>query len=866
MKVHVSLDNQSMSGKPNRTMYGAMRRRIAERWMEIEVEELAELVGNQGYAMIPAKLVGGISQENCQAMELFTLDFDKGVSFKKIDERCKEFGLPILFAYHTFSSTPENERFRVVFALDDIIHDAFSIKVVMVMFHRIFRGCDSQCKNLDRVFLGGKDLICTNPEARIAFLHLLHIFYGELDKGGHFKGNIRQFCIENKIGMTNGRAKIYPIGMEAQNCEKSDLTIIHIIVESQKSRFVVIEDNKIVHQSNTRRNYKKRRLDFKNGTACNLLAEFYQGRELSHGEKFGLFTNLMHIVEGQDFFLNVLKENEPDSYKKWNKDKKYMKGYHPQRCSSDFCPYYDSCDNAGTIVETLAMERRVYVEEEIYHPESEATAQMERNLEEALSSSKEGLHLIKAQTALGKTTAYINLIMKHPEKNFLVAVPTNILKRQVFKDIEIRTGEKVFMTASVSDTLIPTEIREKVKEYHQNGLHNHTKQIVKEYLNEIKDNPDMTAVVKECEKILGGVELIEDERVVVTTHAYLEQMPLSFLEKYIIIIDEDILQLDFLAKCYSVSLQTLKRMVELQETGELEVPSAYLSVAKEILDTEDNLYRNSSINSTLQYTEKMNDAFQTFCCGGEENLGDLVRATTFVKWRNQEHDETMVHYFCPGFLQKMKYIVLSATLNAEVYRTYFKKVKNPMDIFVYEEKKAKYTGKLIQYTYHSLGRKDLAKKLQVFDIAKELANESIYGFITYQTFPGKDKVTNHNFLPLHFGNTMGINEYKGKNIGIVGTFYKIEPAYKLVACYLGANVNQEADKNPRPRRVNYKGRSFLITTYAEPLLQEIQLYAIESEMEQCVGRARLLREDCTVYLFSAFPCEQAEIHIQNYLA
>ena len=199
------------------------------------------------------------------------------------------------------------------------------------------------------------------------------------------------------------------------------------------------------------------------------------------------------------------------------------------------------------------------------------------------------------------------------------------------------------------------------------------------------------------------------------------------------------------------------------------------------------------------------------------------------------------------------------------YRTYFKKVKYPMNIFVYEEKKAQYTGRLIQYTYHSLGRKDLAKKLQVFDIAKKLANESIYGFITYQTFPGKDKITEHNFLPLHFCNTMGINEYKGKNIGIVGTFYKIEPAYKRIACYLGANVNQEADKNPRPRRVKYKGRSFLITTYAEPLLQEIQLYAIESEMEQCVGRARLLRKDCTVYLFSAFPCEQAEIHIQNYL-
>ena len=105
MKVHVSLDDQSMSEKPKK-MYGSIKYRIAGRWIQIDVAELANLVGNQGHAMIPAKLVGGISQENCQAMELFTLDFDEDISFQEIEERCQEFGLPILFAYHTFSSTP----------------------------------------------------------------------------------------------------------------------------------------------------------------------------------------------------------------------------------------------------------------------------------------------------------------------------------------------------------------------------------------------------------------------------------------------------------------------------------------------------------------------------------------------------------------------------------------------------------------------------------------------------------------------------------------------------------------------------------------------------------------------------------------
>ena len=54
-------------------------------------------------------------------------------------------------------------------------------------------------------------------------------------------------------------------------------------------------------------------------------------------------------------------------------------------------------------------------------------------------------------------------------------------------------------------------------------------------------------------------------------------------------------------------------------------------------------------------------------------------------------------------------------------------------------------------------------------------------------------------------------------------------------------------------------------TFEDELLREIQMYSMESEQEQCVGRARLLREDCTVYLFSSFPCEQAELDFRDYL-
>jgi len=66
-------------------------------------------------------------------------------------------------------------------------------------------------------------------------------------------------------------------------------------------------------------------------------------------------------------------------------------------------------------------------------------------------------------------------------------------------------------------------------------------------------------------------------------------------------------------------------------------------------------------------------------------------------------------------------------------------------------------------------------------------------------------------------------------------------------------------------RVTFGGYEFPMNTYDNPVLRMIQLYLIPSEMEQCIGRSRLLRTDAVVYLFSNFPCEQTEIRFDDYL-
>lgn len=854
MKVYASLDNVTYSCKPKGNEVGKVKYRIIDHWSQYEIRELAYRIGSNGTAIIPGHLEGGISEKNCTGIQLFMLDFDDDMSFNEVKEIADHAGLAISFAYHTYSSSIETEKFRIAFVFESLLSDTYVIRIINGMLYKIFSACDKQCKNLDRLFWGGKELIYLNEDAVISFDKILRAFYEKIQKNGNFARDLKMFCNQNNIAVKDKGAAIYPLCMreEYENDEFSLSTIIHIIVGSQKTSFFIAELKKEDrHKAVTCKNKRCIQVDVKTKQGCSLLEDFKENQDLSHHQKFALITNLKFINGGKKFFLDVLQQTDYTSYEKWKNDMKYMKNYFPMKCSPEFCPYYENCDHADNILKTLSLDRKVYVEEESYYSLEEASECLKNNIEKAYNSKWEGLHLIKAQTSIGKTTAYIDLVDRHQESRFIIAVPTNILKDQVYHDLRKYVLESdIFITPSVNNNpLIPEDIQEEIARLHKNGNHQKVKDLIKNYMEEMKENNYDEYIYKECEKIINGIRELQKERIILTTHAYLMTMPEKIISNYTIIIDEDILQLQFFSKTNTIKETTLQRIEEEQ------IP-LYRDIARAMLNAKDDVY----IKIDPYENNLWNEQVEEIPVSEDENIGDIIYASVFVKEKDYCTGEKVVRYFIPQKLHRLKYIILSATLNADIYRKYF----SNMGVYEYEEKKAKYQGKIVQYTYHTLGRKTLSENLEVFDYAKDISNNEDLPFITYKTFNGIEKVRGH-MSNIHFGNATGINSLKGKDIGIIGTFYKIQSEYKLVAFYLGADVNDPVDKNPKPRRIKYKNRSFLITTYKEPLLQELHMYAIESEMEQCVGRARLLRNKCTVYLFSSFPCDQAEIKIKNYL-
>jgi len=96
------------------------------------------------------------------------------------------------------------------------------------------------------------------------------------------------------------------------------------------------------------------------------------------------------------------------------------------------------------------------------------------------------------------------------------------------------------------------------------------------------------------------------------------------------------------------------------------------------------------------------------------------------------------------------------------------------------------------------------------------------------------------------------------DIAVVGTPHLNTIVYSLYACALGYNIRFN-DFNFQYREIEWHNYRFFFETCSQKEeLIDLQLHLIESELLQAIGRARVLREDCTVMVFSSLPITGAK--------
>lgn len=325
---------------------------------------------------------------------------------------------------------------------------------------------------------------------------------------------------------------------------------------------------------------------------------------------------------------------------------------------------------------------------------------------------------------------------------------------------------------------------------------------------------------------------------VVTTHKYFLTLPENILQQYEVIIDEDILMSIF-KNTESISFQDLRYV--LSQGG---IPEPYRSRVEQLMRMPDESVGKMTFGK-LRYDER--DAIYEKELEIRSSLIGFLESSTY----HIDLASEKINYFTAQDLPKVKMIVVSATLKRELYHDYCQEDK----IFYCEVEKAEYKGKLLQYSAYSVTRNCLEQvgyEVMENKVKSITGNEKI-NIITFKKYSeGRE---------IYFGKTEGFNEYKGKDIAVIGTPYSIPFIYRLIGTYLGYDGNDCMCR----RNVIYNGYRFPIMSYGTQKMQELLFYFLQSELEQAIGRARLLRYDCTVYLFSNFPCNQAEIIQEDYL-
>ena len=214
---------------------------------------------------------------------------------------------------------------------------------------------------------------------------------------------------------------------------------------------------------------------------------------------------------------------------------------HCEKCKTP-CPYYNSC-KGKSLYDKASRKIRKLENTEVFYKIDKCVSVLKKMLEEAVAARNADIHIIKAQTALGKTEQYAEIVKNWMGKKFIIAVPTIKLQREVAERIEAK-GVTCEITESIYTKITQLslpELEEKLNRDFSQGFTRRGKKTILEYKKEHMDelSPRQLEIFNEIlkKRKIG----YSGARCIVTTHALFLMKEIYKMQDYEIIIDEDLL-------------------------------------------------------------------------------------------------------------------------------------------------------------------------------------------------------------------------------------------------------------------------------------------------------------------------------------
>lgn len=877
---------------PTSTIRGTQVMGIASNQISIQddqVRSFVSAVGAKGYSFCPSTFTDAYPRKDTfRQTRLFALFFDNLsrpnkkldsiFSFDTIAQRARQYNLPIFFAYDVFSDLSweiNHQMFCIVFLNETSISSLREAEAMQKALLTIFPEADREHGSVIDLYFGGNGILhydktmpAINPD--IVFMNLC-LYLKDRYGATNYKRKVVSFAEDTGIILDDRKLPVISLAEELMF--NTDLNIDKHLDEkscqdshpknNKNSPKPYIDIEKDFGEKLSQLNYT---INFHNDTTqpdhikkphihqpyrsdtiksisfnCRLYQEFESAnteRKLSYRELLGLVTNLARVESGEKTFITILRSksysvDDEFNINNWDYYFYYLKRRNPYPCSS-FCPYHKTCTHGQNILSTCSIRphqiERVSDNDDRLVSLYEAYEDFKKTFNIAVESSENVWHIIKSQTALGKTQAILQLLKDHPEINLLIVVPTNKLKREV-ADRAREMGISLVISPSLHEIgdVLSGEVWEDIEDLLDTG-----KSPIPRIFKAIEKGKKGDAKLLK-EYLSERDKFYSSDGCAVTTHRRLASVDLS---KYdLVIIDEDYIFSSVLMDRTSASLSALKKLKKRLPARD--------SLRAKIKKIQKNIQSNELFTVDKIDYDKSYSKIDT-----EINIRALCEGTHFCYLEPSDHNQRSIIFTKkPTLPDDVKYIMLSATVNEKICQYCF----GEENVRFYDCKEAKLTGPLYQFYGKPMSRAYLDSHPEVMEQIKKWT-----GFKHTITFKKYAKYCTDD---MYFGNCIGCDVLKGQNIDVIGTPHQPEWVYKLFAFTLG--VDASGGLNPSSV-VTHNGYRFRFATFDDAALRAIQFYIIETDLEQAVGRARLLRCDATVNLFSNFPLRQAILKESEY--
>jgi hypothetical protein len=771
----------------------------------ITANEIATIVQQPfGYTWSGGIFNGPVKNENWLSQSVIGLDFDNKESIiypEDVIKRLEKYTITPQIWYRTFSSTDQLLKFRIMLLLDTKIKDAGHHDVLMRGLKAVFPEADPKCFRKGGFFFAGTDSqIISTEEIKTSTL-TEHLSLELITKE---KGRTRSIAPL--------KASSFLVGGEFG--EKGNLLYNNNNNKQRNSpntAGAIPEGNE---QLNIDWNLARHKVK--------IIDRFLNGEWLHHDQLFGLATNLINFKGGRKLMKEtMLKYNEQGlteyTDNNFNIFPYLSIVYYSPLPINEFSKFPEDQHIYDLQTELLNQRGKIQVLEVINKiPLKEAVQKLKNHFEYTLKSTElDKIHILKLPTAIGKTRLLSSV------SKAAISFPTNDLKEEVTKRMTIpyqMTPNTIRFTDERINNLIDY--------YYSMGLHQKAVAVLH---NIVSGRFTYTVNSEDLSQAIGYLDQLEkcmkSEETVLTTHTRAIHSKFSHDT---LIFDED--PLGSLVQINHVKISDLFAIGLTLEKGRQDLTNV-INILESANKGEIKPSPTLLINLD-ELVEKVSDSKWA-----DSNIFGFFSSSFFVK---NSLDPNIIHYVNKVDLPKdKKVIILSATINPTIYKYLFGDRIEVFDVGDVEQK-----GKIIQHTKRSCSRKGLKKYAK--QISEEVGEKKV---ITFKSM--KNEFSNASD-EIYFGNCSGYNTLAGEDLVVVGTPHRNNVEYLLLAKILGIDF-KPSDTTMGYKEIEYNGFRFMFNCYDHPELREIQLGLIESDLIQAIGRARTLRTDATVEVYSNFP-------------